>query len=163
MRLQPDRTRRRRFTPDTRRATQGQTAAARSRSLCKLIEEGSKLTALHIADCETEDHLLPQLAKSLSIIEGRPVGITEATYRAAREKLERDTEVAETKPAGGLEAELENEMRAVVLEFARERAKAEGKRGVGSAVWKMIPKYGPIETLRRLVSRPTSGLISGGD
>ena len=122
------------------------------------------MTALHIADSETEDHLLPQLGKGLSIIEGRPVGITEATKRAVREKLERcDTEVAETKPAGGLEAELENEMRAVVLEFARERAKAEGKRGVGSAVWKMIPKYGPIETLRRLVSRPTSGLISGGD
>jgi len=86
--------------------------------------EGSKLTALHIADCETEDHLLPQLAKSLSIIEGRPVGITEATYRAAREKLERDTEVAETKPAGWLEAELEKEMRSVVLEYARERTKA---------------------------------------
>ena len=130
MRLQPDRTRRRGFTPDTRRATQGQTVAARSRSLCKLIEEGSKLTALHIADSETEDHLLPQLAKGLSIIEGRPVGITEATKRAVREKLERcDTEVAETKPAGWLEAELEKEIRAVVLEYARERAKAEGKRG----------------------------------
>jgi hypothetical protein len=92
--------------------------------------EGSKLTALHIADSETEDHLLPQLAKGLSIMEGRPVGIAEATKRAVREKLERcDTEVAETKPAGWLEAELEKEIRAVVLEYARERAKAEGKRG----------------------------------
>jgi hypothetical protein len=117
------------------------------------------LTALHIADSETEDQLLPQLAEGLSIIEGRPVGITEATKRAVREKLERDTEVAETKPAGWLEAELEKEMRAVVLEYARERAKAEGNRGVGSAVRKIIPKYGPIETLRRLVSRPTGGLI----
>ena len=83
------------------------------------------MTALHIADSETEDHLLPQLGKGLSIIEGRPVGITEATKRAVREKLERcDTEVAETKPAGWLEAELEKEMRAVVLEYARERTKA---------------------------------------
>jgi hypothetical protein len=116
------------------------------------------MTALHIADSETEE-LVRQLAKGLSSKEGQAVRLTEAIKRAVRNELDRcEIKIAEEKPVGGLRVELEKEIRAVVLEYARERAKANGKQGVGSRVWGMLAEQGLIETLRRLVSRPTSGL-----
>jgi hypothetical protein len=124
----------------------------------QILEEVANMTALHIADSETEE-LVRQLAKGLSTREGQTVRLTEAIKQAVRNELDRcEIEVAEAKPLGGLRAELEKEMRAFVLEYARLRAKANGKKGVGSRVWGMLRAHGSIETLRRLVSSPTSGL-----
>ena len=54
---------------------------------------------------------------------------------------------------------LDNELRRMTLEYQRLQAKEQGKRSVGSRVYKMIADNGVVGTLEKLIERPTDGLI----
>jgi hypothetical protein len=114
------------------------------------------VTAIHISDPET-DALVRQLAES------RSVGLTEAIKVAVKNELARDgitaprTTSRMTDSAILLE-ELEAIIRSTTLDYTRLRAKKMGTKGVGSRVYQMLHRHGPVETLRRLVQRPTEGL-----
>jgi hypothetical protein len=60
--------------------------------------------------------------------------------------------------SGDLMQEVERVLRAATLNYQREQAKRQGKKTVGSRVYKMIADNGVMGTLRKLVERPTEGL-----
>ncbi len=97
-------------------------------------------------------------------------GVTEAVNTAVRNELQRNgTIIAATEALDEstppddrdtLIKALDAEIRSTTLEYARLKAKDEGKKNVGSRVYQMLSRHGAIETLRRLVNRPvtTEGL-----
>jgi hypothetical protein len=113
------------------------------------------MPAFHVSDPET-DQLVRQLAAR------RGLGITEAINLAVRNELAKDGS-AEAPPAPRAEtdllAALDREIRAKILDYSRLLAKHRGTRSVGSQVYRMLHRHGPVETLRRLVAKPTDGLI----
>jgi antitoxin VapB len=113
------------------------------------------MLAFHVSDPET-DRLVRQLATR------RGLGITEAINLAVRNELAKDGP-AKAVPAPRAEtdllAALDREIRAKILDYTRLLAKDRGTRSVGSRVYQMLVRHGPVETLRRLVAKPTEGLI----
>jgi hypothetical protein len=110
---------------------------------------------IHISDAET-DELVRRLAAR------RSLGLTEAIRLAVSNELSKDGPEAmpppSKEPQGGDVAKLDEEMRSTTLEYTRLLAKHRGKKGVGSRVYQMLARHGSIDTLGRLVSRPTEGL-----
>ena len=114
---------------------------------------------IHISDPET-DKLVRELAKN------RSLGVTEAVKLAVTNELLKDGIAAIPAPAEGLQAtdkrslerQLEALLRDATLVYARLLARQRGVRGVGSRVYQMLKRYGPVGTLERLVARPTEGL-----
>jgi hypothetical protein len=116
---------------------------------------------IHISDRETDD-LVRRLAAR------RSLGLTEAIKLAVSNELLKDeVEVMPATPKepqgvgadkASLEHELEAEIRSTTLAYTRLVAKQRGTKGVGSRVYQMLARHGAVETLRRLVERPTDGL-----
>jgi hypothetical protein len=109
--------------------------------------------AFHVSDLET-DRLVRRLAKQ------RSLGITEAIKLAVCNELAKDGPIDEVTEivTSDAEAELDRRLRAVTLDYTRLLAKRQGKPGVGSRIYQMLSRRGPVETLRRLVAHPTEGL-----
>jgi hypothetical protein len=116
---------------------------------------------IHISDRET-DTLVRRLA------ERRSLGLTEAIKLAISNELSKD-KIEDAPPAteesqgrdtdkAALERELDALMRSSTLEYTRLLAKRRGTSGVGSRVYQMLARHGAVETLRRLINRPTDGL-----
>lgn len=116
---------------------------------------------IHISDRET-DGLVRRLAAR------RSLGLTEAIKLAVSNELLKDeVEVMPTtpkEPQGGgtdkasLVRDLEAVIRSTTLEYTRLVAKQRGTKGIGSRVYQMLARHGAVETVRRLVERPTDGL-----
>jgi hypothetical protein len=118
------------------------------------------MAALHISDPKA-DQLVRRLAQQ------RGISFTQAITLAVENELAKDEPFAEpeTPPQRApltkreLEQELEAELRATTLDYTRLLAKAKGKKSVGSRVYQMISRHGPVGTLDRLVAKPTPGLL----
>jgi hypothetical protein len=113
---------------------------------------------IHISDPET-DKLVRELAKN------RSLGVTEAVKLAVTNELMKDGISSMPAPADlqgtdkrSLERQLEALLRDATLVYARLLARRRGVKGVGSRVYQMLKRYGPVGTLERLVARPTEGL-----
>jgi hypothetical protein len=114
------------------------------------------MAAFHVSDPET-DRLVRRLA------ERRSLGITEAINLAVCNELAKDDPEDEepgtmtSATEGDLLRELDRVLRATTLDYTRLLAKHRGRKG-GSRVYQMLGRHGPVETLRRLVARPTDGV-----
>jgi|SRR5580704_2794642 hypothetical protein len=114
------------------------------------------MNAIHIVDPGT-CALVRQLAKH------RSTGPTETVRVAVEAELAREG-IAPMTPELETEAptrrtlvkELDAELRATTLDYTRLRAKAEGKKNVGSRIYQMIRRHGAVDALQRLVNRPTA-------
>lgn len=116
------------------------------------------MPAIHIVDPET-CNLVRHLAAH------RSIGITEAIRVSVEAELAKSGNLpsAATPRTGksshrALVTELEAEIRQITLDYTRLRAKAEGKRGIGSRIYQMLARHTAVGALERLVDRPTDGL-----
>jgi hypothetical protein len=115
---------------------------------------------IHISDPETDD-LVRRLAakRSLSLTETIKLAISnELSKEEANEMRKIFQKPREDDADDGSLRDLEAEIRSTTLEYSRLRAKRRGTKGVGSRVYQMLARHGAVETLNRLVNRPTEGL-----
>lgn len=112
------------------------------------------MSPINITDRETEN-MIRRLAAS------RSIGLTEAVRIAVRNELgEAEGVVVSSPPTdnSGLVKALDDVIRSTTLEYTRLLAKQRGTKSVGSRVYQMLGRNGPVGTLAKLVDRPTTGL-----
>jgi hypothetical protein len=120
------------------------------------VQSGIRM-GIHITDKQTVDRVR-LLAKVLS------KNITETVNLAVSHELARNgvseptATTAPKRTRAGLEADLEAIIRSTTLDYTRLVAREHGKKGVGSRIYQMLGRHGPLGTLERLVVRPTEGL-----
>lgn len=118
------------------------------------------MAPIHISDRET-DELVRRLAAR------RSLHLTEAIKLAVRNELQKDDDAEDvgmrnleiqSNDKVSLVSDLEALMRSTTLDYTRLLAKQRGTKGVGSRVYQMLRRHGPVETLTRLISHHTEGL-----
>jgi hypothetical protein len=114
---------------------------------------------VNIIDPETEARVRA-LAKSRSgsLTEAVSFAVTEALTKAGVPLPELLPAKTKLKGDAALEHELDRRIRSDTLKYTRLRNEVLGTKGGGSRIYQMLRRHGPVETLRRLVMRPTDGL-----